>query len=534
VSASGIFALALSTILVACTADTTRTERQTEAPITNTPSVTQNEKIACNYFVSKGLTKFQAAGIVGNLDQESGVNPTSQQQGGGPGRGIAQWEVGTRWDTSPGDNAVAFANQRGQDVWSLQLQLDFIWYELTSIGYGYSALRQTTNVTDATVVFERNFEICNPTYCDESQRIAYAEAVLPSCNGGGGASETRPFELVRQRSQAGQIDVFYPAGDGHGTLHMAYNDGGGWNDFALCGGRWSTGPLSAVEDDGGTVRVYYHDPGDDLLHECWRNPSNGQWTDGSFGRPIDGGTTAFSADGITHVFYHAPGSAPEIWESYLDGGGWHHHSLGRWAQGTPYALKTLADGNTNVLYHDAGDHLLHLLWWSPSSGWSDYNSGLPISNSPVAYEALRGTPTNLARTLRVYYAGNDANHSMHEYSWSPNTGAWSDWNTGFWMVAGTSAAVTQDFSGAVNVFYDDPGAQGPSTLFDMYLDASTWHRPTTGLTGGTRWMSGSAFAVTQPSGHMSVIFRDSGSGRVNELWYDGAWHLNDMPWSMAP
>ena len=41
----------------------------------------------------------QAAGIIGNLDQESGMDPTISQYDGGPGRGIAQWSTGGRWDT---------------------------------------------------------------------------------------------------------------------------------------------------------------------------------------------------------------------------------------------------------------------------------------------------------------------------------------------------------------------------------------------------------------------------------------------------
>ena len=66
-----------------------------------------NDQASFDYFVGKGLTPFQAAGIVGNLDQESGVNPTAVQSGG-PGRGVAQWSVGGRWDTSAGDNENAF------------------------------------------------------------------------------------------------------------------------------------------------------------------------------------------------------------------------------------------------------------------------------------------------------------------------------------------------------------------------------------------------------------------------------------------
>src|SRR5258708_35707736 len=48
-----------------------------------------NDKAAVDYFLGKGLANFQAAGIVGNLDQESGVDPLAVQSGG-PGRGIAQ------------------------------------------------------------------------------------------------------------------------------------------------------------------------------------------------------------------------------------------------------------------------------------------------------------------------------------------------------------------------------------------------------------------------------------------------------------
>jgi hypothetical protein len=151
---------------------------QTESPIVF--ATFPNDKTACEYFVAKGLTRFQAAGIVGNLDQESGVDPNAVQSGG-PGRGIAQWSAGGRWDTDSGDNAVAYASQHGQSVYSLSLQLDFIWYELTTFsGYGLNALKNSTNVTDATIAFETDFEGCGQ--CDQSQRIAYANAVLPDCS----------------------------------------------------------------------------------------------------------------------------------------------------------------------------------------------------------------------------------------------------------------------------------------------------------------------------------------------------------------
>jgi hypothetical protein len=126
-----------------------------------------NDKTAFDFFVGKGLTKDQAAGIVGN-------------------RGIAQWSAGGRWDHDFHDNVVWYANEQGESAVSLHLQLEFIWYELTQIGYGYSALRHASTVTSATEVFQDDYEICGA--CDSSNRIAHAEAALADFghDGGGG------------------------------------------------------------------------------------------------------------------------------------------------------------------------------------------------------------------------------------------------------------------------------------------------------------------------------------------------------------
>jgi hypothetical protein len=73
----------------------------------------------------------------------------------------------------------------GASPWSLNLQLEFIWYELETFhGYGLASLRATGNVTNATVVFERDFEGCGQ--CEEATRIRYAEQVLAAYGGGGG------------------------------------------------------------------------------------------------------------------------------------------------------------------------------------------------------------------------------------------------------------------------------------------------------------------------------------------------------------
>lgn len=130
-----------------------------------------------NFFMGKGLTDFQSAGIVGNFMQESGCNPESVQQGG-PGRGLAQWSVGGRW---PADGHLMTGNV-GNDM---AAQLNYVWSELQG---GFAAtltqLKATTNVTDATTVFEATYEIAGIAALDK--RIAYAQQALAQFGNQGG------------------------------------------------------------------------------------------------------------------------------------------------------------------------------------------------------------------------------------------------------------------------------------------------------------------------------------------------------------
>lgn len=136
-----------------------------------------NQQEAFNYFVSAGYTKVQSAGIVGNLMQESGssIDPRASQPGGA-GRGIAQWSVNGRWDHNTNDNAVWYAGQQGQSVWSLNVQLKFVTYELNTFsGYGKSTLKAATTIDAAVSAFESKFEICGD--CQHSTRVRYAQQV---------------------------------------------------------------------------------------------------------------------------------------------------------------------------------------------------------------------------------------------------------------------------------------------------------------------------------------------------------------------
>jgi len=208
-----------SAAVAGCTVDSTD-EGVSEAALSS-PS-----KTAYNFFVSKGLKSYQAAGIVGNLMAESSVDPTAIQYGGGPGRGIAQWSVGGRWDHDSGDNLVGFANQHGLSKWSLTAQLEFIWYELNTVGgYGLSALRNASNVTEATIAFQNDFEICGT--CNQSKRISYAQQVLSEVSqGGGGGASCYSHTLGKQMPDNACVESKFD--------HLWYQcDNGSWVD------RWT-------------------------------------------------------------------------------------------------------------------------------------------------------------------------------------------------------------------------------------------------------------------------------------------------------
>jgi len=108
---------------------------------------------AYKYLVNnKNISKEAAAGIVGNLFQESGVDPTRQQNNGGPGRGIAQWGVGDRWKAFQD-----WSQKRSRDILDLPTQLDYILQEPGQ----ESAIRRTlTSKTpeEAALNFGKYFE----------------------------------------------------------------------------------------------------------------------------------------------------------------------------------------------------------------------------------------------------------------------------------------------------------------------------------------------------------------------------------------
>ena len=130
---------------------------------------TDTAKAVYTFFTGKGYTPAAACGILGNMEQESGVNPKSIQGGGkGPAAGICQWEnynkKSARWK-----GLSDYASSKGKDWTDLQSQLEWLDMELQGkdsrtlsllkqkVG-GYEQFKALTDVDKATLVFEEAFE----------------------------------------------------------------------------------------------------------------------------------------------------------------------------------------------------------------------------------------------------------------------------------------------------------------------------------------------------------------------------------------
>ncbi|MFI5240312.1 MAG: phage tail tip lysozyme [Candidatus Saccharimonadia bacterium] len=138
-----------------------------------------NIQKAFNFFVSKGLTPVQSAGIVGNFEAESGLNPSDTNSIGA--HGIAQWYQGRL------TKLIAYAASNNEPEDSLSTQLDFSWQELnTSYPTVLGAVKASTTVDQAATPVFLVYE--NPGDNSLPSRIAYGQKILQLYGGSAAAA----------------------------------------------------------------------------------------------------------------------------------------------------------------------------------------------------------------------------------------------------------------------------------------------------------------------------------------------------------
>lgn len=137
---------------------TPEVEVQQEANTTETEvEVNDNrttEEVVWDYLKAAGYSDIQVAGIIGNLYQESGLNP-ARVESNGEGIGLVQWSFGRK------QNLINYASSKGVDWSDLETQLEFLVSELDSKQF-YQPYKDTFmnpySVSEATEAFCFGFE----------------------------------------------------------------------------------------------------------------------------------------------------------------------------------------------------------------------------------------------------------------------------------------------------------------------------------------------------------------------------------------
>lgn len=187
---------------------------------------TTNEEKIWNYLVGKGLSKAGAAGLMGNLYAESALNPKNLQNSyertlgytddsytaavdsgsygnfvrDCAGYGLAQW---TYWSRK--QDMFAFARAAGKSIGDLEMQLDFLFKELSE-GYKgvLNTLKTTGSVRTASDSVLLNFERpADQSEAAKTKRAGYGQsyynkyAATASTPGNGGKTMTE--QELRQK-----------------------------------------------------------------------------------------------------------------------------------------------------------------------------------------------------------------------------------------------------------------------------------------------------------------------------------------------
>lgn len=136
------------------------------------PLGADNRESTFNFFISKGTSPEIAAGFVGNLMQESNINPKSVNSIGATG--IAQWLGGRK------ANLLKLPNYQ-----DLSVQLNFIWTELNGAeGSAFTKIKAASGLQAVTYAIRKYYERPGEAEANDARRLKEATRALSEFGGG--------------------------------------------------------------------------------------------------------------------------------------------------------------------------------------------------------------------------------------------------------------------------------------------------------------------------------------------------------------
>ena len=180
-----VLGVPLTILLVLGPASSTCSSTPGDPTVPTTETATAAQMV--RYLISQGLTPNAAAGVVGNLQQESSLNPTESDGAGGGG--LAQWNAG--WYSQ----MAAYATAHGLPPTSSAGQLMYLVWDLRGpYAWLLAKLNAAPDPGTAAFMFETGYEKCQGVtgfmvpvppgaLCMDSNRRLYAAMALAAAGG---------------------------------------------------------------------------------------------------------------------------------------------------------------------------------------------------------------------------------------------------------------------------------------------------------------------------------------------------------------
>jgi len=273
--------------------------------------VPQNAQVIWNYLIGQGLTVNAVAGILGNIEQESGGDPAA---GGWPGSGsigygLIQWTPPTEYFSSPP---------------SLDEQLPAIIRYINRNGSIADVNANAASPSAAALFFSEKYERPLASEANNPNRMNSANDVYHAAEAGhwagtAGAPPSPPaaHPPAVAVSSDGAVNVFWRG------LAGALWQGTGLGSGDLKGTRLGSGPMesgpTADVDGQGHVYVYWTGTDGNLWEVAWNGSAWEEQANRGYGPLGSAPAVAVSSGGYASVFWRGTGGA--LWQAAGPGGG---------------------------------------------------------------------------------------------------------------------------------------------------------------------------------------------------------------------
>lgn len=199
----------------------------------------QNALAIWTALLKAGATPIQAAGIMGNMEQESGGNPESSavDTNGYVSRGLVSW------------NGASYPNAASLLTGNIEADIKSQIAFLVQTG-GLSAASGSTPA-EAAQSFMNNYERCDPTYCNPTNRVDSAQSIFQMAKTGNWVSTPAGATLSGPTTPGGVLS----SSSDDCAVGWTWPSAGGLGGGKVCvwQNSWTRGLLGGLLIAGGAV-----------------------------------------------------------------------------------------------------------------------------------------------------------------------------------------------------------------------------------------------------------------------------------------